>query len=105
MATSPKTLQNQPRTNAHFNDSWTLSQSATSEKPFPAKTEDKRESLNTKAASTKPQTLAETGVILRSILASLKKSMRVLNMWLMVVQVAIAHIAVNVGYQILILLI
>ncbi len=32
--------------------------------------------------------------------------MRVLNMWLMVVKVyAIAHIAVNVGYQILILLI
>ncbi len=32
--------------------------------------------------------------------------MRVLNMWLMVVQVyAIANIAVNVGYQILILLI
>ncbi len=32
--------------------------------------------------------------------------MQVLNMWLMVVQVyAIAHIAVNVGYQILILLI
>ncbi len=47
--TSPKTLQTQPRTNAHFNDSWTLSQSVTSEKPFPAKTEDKRESLNTKA--------------------------------------------------------
>ncbi len=35
-----------------------------------------RESLNTKAASTNPQTLAEAGVIL----ASLKKSMRVLNM-------------------------
>ncbi len=32
--------------------------------------------------------------------------MRVLYMWLMIVQVyAIAHIAVNVGYQIIILLI
>ncbi len=31
--------------------------------------------------------------------------MQVLNMWLMVQVYAIAHIAVNVGYQILILLI
>ncbi len=88
--------------NAHFNDSWTLSQSATSEKPFPAKTEDKGNPETQKLRKYKPQTLAGTGVIL----ASLKKSMRVLNMWLMIVQVyAIAHIAVNVGYQILILLI
>ncbi len=35
--------------NAHFHDSWTLSQSATSEKPFPEKTENKGNPLNTKA--------------------------------------------------------
>ncbi len=104
--TSPKTLQGQPRANAHFNDSWTLSQSATSEKPFPAKTEDKGKSLNTKATQVQTPDFAVTGVILKIDFSLIEKSMRVLNMWLMIVQVyAIAHIAVNVGYQILILLI
>ncbi len=42
--------------NAHFHDSWTLSQSATSEKPFPEKTENKRESFKHKSyASTNPR--------------------------------------------------
>ncbi len=91
--------------NAHFNDSWTLSQSATSEKPFPAKTEDKGKSLNTKLQVQTPE-FAVTGVILKIDFSLIEKSMRVLNLWLMIVQVyAIAHIAVNVGYQILILLI
>ncbi len=45
--------------NAHFNDSWTLSQSATSEKPFPAKTEDKGKSLNTKATQVQTPDFAE----------------------------------------------
>ncbi len=102
----PKTLQGQPRANAHFNDSWTLSQSATSEKPFPAKTEDKGKSLNTKATQVQTPDFAVTGVILKIDFSLIEKSMRVLNMWLMIVQVyAIAHIAVNVGYPILILLI
>ncbi len=91
--------------NAHFNDSWTLSQSA-SEKPFPAKTEDKGKSLNTKATQVQTPDFAVTGVILKIDFSLIEKSMRVLNVWLMIVQVyAIAHIAVNVGYQILILLI
>ncbi len=91
--------------NAHFNDSWTLSQSATSEKPFPAKTEDKGKSLNTKLQVQTPD-FAVTGVILKIDFSLIEKSMRVLNLWLMIVQVyAIAHIAVNVGDQILILLI
>ncbi len=45
--------------NAHFNDPWTLSQSATSEKPFPAKTEDKGKSLNTKATQVQTPDFAE----------------------------------------------
>ncbi len=99
----PKTLQGQPRANAHFNDSWTLSQSATSEKPFPAKTEDKGNPLNTKATQVQTPDFAVTGVILKIDFSLIENSMRVLNMWLMIVQVyAIAHIAVNVGYQILI---
>ncbi len=86
--------------NAHFHDSWTLSQSATSEKPFPEKTENKRESFKHKSyASTNPRLCCAWCNIENRILASLKKSMRVLNMWLMIVQVyAIAPIAVNVGY-------
>ncbi len=69
--------------NAHFNDSWTLSQSATSEKPFPAKTEDKREILNTKQRKYKPQILAVAGVILKIDFSLIENSMRVLKMWLM----------------------
>ncbi len=63
--TTSQNSTKQPRANAHFNDSWTLSQSATSEKPFPAKTEDKRESFKHKSCKYKPQTFAETGVILK----------------------------------------
>ncbi len=82
--------------NAHFDDSWTLSQSATSEKPFPAKTEDKGKSLNTKATQVQTPDFAVTGVILKIDFSLIENSMRVLNMWLMIVQVyAIAHIAVN----------
>ncbi len=92
--------------NAHFHDSWTLSQSATSEKPFPEKTENKGNPLNTKATQVQTPDFAVTGVILKIDFSLIENSMRVLNQWLMVVQVyAIAHIAVNVGYQILILLI
>ncbi len=92
--------------NAHFNDSWTLSQSATSEKPFPEKTENKGNPLNTKATQVQTPDFAVTGVILKIDFSLIENSMRVLNQWLMVVQVyAIAHIAVNVGYQTLILLI
>ncbi len=91
--------------NAHFNDSWTLSQSATSEKPFSAK-DDKRESFKHKATQVQTPDFAETGVILKIDFSLIENSMRGLNLWLMIVQVyAIAHIAVNVGYQILILLI
>ncbi len=50
--------------NAHFNDSWTLSQSATSEKPFSEKTENKGNPLNTKATQVKLQDLCCAGVIL-----------------------------------------
>ncbi len=58
-----------------------------------------RESFKHKSyASTNPRLLL-CWCHFNVILASLKKSMRVLNMWLMIVQVyAIAPIAVNVGY-------
>ncbi len=92
--------------NAHFHDSWTLSQSATSEKPFPEKTENKGNPLNTKATQVQTPDFAVPGVILKIDFSLIENSMRVLNQWLMVVQVyAITHIAVNVGYQTLILLI
>ncbi len=92
--------------NAHFHDSWTLSQSATSEKPFPEKTENKRESFKHKSyASTNPR-LCCAWCNIEIDFSLIENSMRVLNQWLMVVQVyAITHIAVNVGYQTLILLI
>ncbi len=90
--------------NAHFNDSWTLSQSATSEKPFSAK-DDKRESFKHKSNASKTPRSLRCWCHFNIDFSLIEKSMRVLNMWLMVVQVyAIAHIAVNVGYQILILL-
>ncbi len=91
--------------NAHFNDSWTLSQSATSEKPFSAK-DNKRESFKHKSNASKTPRSLLCWCHFNIYFSLIEKSMRVLNMWLMVVQVyAIAHIAVNVGYQILILLI
>ncbi len=61
---------------------------------------EQRESFKHKSyASTNPRLCCAWCNIENRILASLKKSMRVLNMWLMIVQVyAIAPIAVNVGY-------
>ncbi len=58
--------------NAHFNDSWTLSQSATSEKPFSAK-DNKRESFKHKSnASKTPRSLLCWCHFNIYILASLK---------------------------------
>ncbi len=51
--------------NAHFNDSWTLSQSATSEKPFSRKDGGQREIFKHISCKYKPQTFAATGVILK----------------------------------------
>ncbi len=64
-----------------------------------------REIFKYKSCKYKPQTLL-SWCQFNIDFSLIEKSMRVLNMWLMIVQVyAIAHIAVNVGYQILILLI
>ncbi len=78
---------------------------STSEKPFSAK-DDKRESFKHKSNASKTPRSLLCWCHFNIDFSLIEKSMRVLNMWLMVVQVyAIAHIAVNVGYQILILLI
>ncbi len=51
--------------NAHFHDSWTLSQSATSENPFLKRRRTKGNPLNTKATQVQIPDFAVTGVILK----------------------------------------
>ncbi len=85
-------------------DHWTVSQPATWETPF-LQWWWQRESRNTKATQVKQLRLLAELVHLIQILASLNNSKRGLNKWLMVVQVyAIAHIAINLGFHIFILL-